>query len=162
MCDFHSTVWRMLGDSIEMLHDPSNSHSEMIQVAKWRTNEPNRKVTVFEAEWDGQGDIPSDSRLIRNNGECPERLVSRIRSHYVKLKEAIETGKHLDGYFSDLAKYGDVWAHVKKLPDNVTFPEKMSGSLDLSSLKTLPDNVTFPKECGYLYLSSDLKRKIKR
>ena len=64
----------MLGETAELLHDPSNSHSGMISAAKWRENKPNEIVRVFEAEWDGVGKFPPDSTLIRNVNECPEKL----------------------------------------------------------------------------------------
>jgi hypothetical protein len=35
----------------------------------------------------------------------------------------------------------------------------MSGYLVLSALTTLPAGTVFPKDCGYLYLRADLKKK---
>ena len=99
-----------------------------------------RPTTTFEAEWDGCGDLPSDTKLIRNFRECPERLVKKIRDHFIKLKEALRSSKHLSkgGYFSDYEKYSDVFA----------------------KLTSLPENVTFPKECGYLDLRAKLKTEL--
>jgi RNase P/RNase MRP subunit p29 len=82
MCDFHSILGVALGDKFEIIHDPSNSHSGM---AGNLVNKPNRKPVIFEAEWNGEGEIPADGSLIRNSGECPERLTKRIRAHYLKL-----------------------------------------------------------------------------
>ena len=98
----------MIGQDIQVAHLASNSHSEMIKSAGWRDNEPNRKILVFEAEWNGEGELPPDTKLIRNCGECPEKVKSRIKAHYQKLKEALETGRHLDGYFADADKWGDI------------------------------------------------------
>lgn len=93
MCDFHSILGVALGENnFEIRHDKSNSHSGMAGDIR---NEPNRKTVIFEAEWNGQGDLPPDTKLIRNIGECPERLVKKIRDHYIKLKEALVNGKHL-------------------------------------------------------------------
>ncbi|MDB6027545.1 MAG: hypothetical protein JWM68_3768 [Verrucomicrobiales bacterium] len=153
MCDFHSTAWRLLGQEIQMAHDPNNSHSDMIDKAGWRVNQPHRPIVIFEAEWSGDGDVPSNGSLIRNSGECPEKLVAAIRRHYEKLKEAISEGKHLGTYFQEFEKYSDVWARVKALPEGVTFPAKCD-YLDLSSLTSLPEGVTFPAKCDYLDLRS--------
>src|SRR5579859_2435383 len=101
MCDFHSTIWRELGQEVQMFHLPSNSHSEMVQASSWRDNEPNRQTLIFEAEWNGQGEMPSPSRLIRNSGECPERVVNAIMRHYTKLSEALKFGKWFEKYFAD-------------------------------------------------------------
>ena len=105
MCDFHSVLGIAWGeDSFEIRHSPDNSHAEM---AKELQNQPNRCAVIFEAEWNGDGDLPSDAKLIRNICECPERLVKKIRNHYIKLQEALKTGKHFDDYFSDTKKWSD-------------------------------------------------------
>ena len=131
MCDFHSTAWRMIGQDIQVTHTPDNSHSGMINKVGWRVNEPNRKAIVFEVEWNGRGAMPSDTKLIRQCGECPEPLVKRIREHYRKLAETLKTGKHLLTYFADIEKWSDVWSKVTSLPENVKFPETVSGGLYL-------------------------------
>lgn len=79
MCDFHSTAWRVLGQEIQMLHQSDNSHSNMIDKAGWRVNQPNRAPINFEAEWNCEGDMPKEGEFIRNFGECPELLVKKIR-----------------------------------------------------------------------------------
>ena len=112
-----------------MKHLPSNSHAEMIDQAGWGNNKPNRKVVVFEAEWSGEGDLPSDGALIRNSGECPERLTNRIRSHYQKLKEALSEGKHLSTYFKDTKVFCDVWNMAIQRGAPVTLPRVFKGSL---------------------------------
>ena len=120
MCDFHSTAWRMLGQDVQVAHLPNNSHSEMIEKAKWRDNEPNRKIIVFEAEWDGTGEVPSDGKLVRNSGECPEKLMTAIRQHYLRLRKCLISGKHLDGHFKDHTKWADVWSKAMErgfMPD---------------------------------------------
>lgn len=136
MCNFHSIIGRMLGDVVELYHDASNSHSGMIQTAKRRENKPNEIIRVFESEWDGKGAFPSDSKLIRNVGDCPEKLKQKIRKHYEKL-QAFMTGKKIDSYFAYGEKYSDVWIN----------------------LTTLPEGVTFPADCKTLDLRSDLIRK---
>ena len=132
MCDFHSTAWRLLGQEIQCAHLANNSHGESIAAAGWRVNEPNRKTVVFEAEWDGVGDLPTDEALIRNSGECPHNLITAIRRHYTKLAEAIKTGKHLDGYFADTKKWCDVWnaAIANDVPINL--PSVFAGDLTVS------------------------------
>ena len=139
MCDFHSTCWRLIGPDAECAHLPTNSHSESITAAGWRENQPNRKTIVFEVEWDLRGDMPADSKLIRNHGDCPEQLVTAIKRHYLAAKKFIETG---EGWkkFGDLEKWGDLWSKVR----------------------VLPEGVTFPKECGSLYLRSDLKAQLEK
>ena len=119
----------MIGQDIQCAHLPSNSHSESISAANWRENEPNRQTIIFEAEWSGSGDQPSDSVLIRNIGECPEPLVKRIREHYRRLKEAITTGKYLDTHFADTKKWCDVWNTAIKNGAPVTLPAIFEGSL---------------------------------
>ena len=140
MCNFHSICGRMLGQTAEILHAAHNSHSQMIDEAKWRVNKPNETIRVFEAEWDGRGAFPSDKALIRNVEECPEKLKDKIRNHFKKLQAALSEGKYLRDYFFDTQKYADVWGQVT----------------------TLPEGITFPTECRYLYLRSDLKAKINR
>jgi len=137
MCDFHSILGVAIGDNFSIYHDPSNSHEEM------RKNLPTtasvapmaRPTTTFEAEWNGEDKIPSDTRLIRNIGECPDRLVKKIRDHYTKLKEALETGKHIQpgGYFGDVAKYEDVWSAAMRKGHALDFSEvvEFTGSVDV-------------------------------
>ena len=152
MCDFHSTVWRLLGQDAQCAHDSQNSHSEAVQKAGWRDNEPNRKINLFEAEWNGEGDLPSDEKLVRNSGECPEKLMIAIRRHYLRLQKFIQSGKEWK-HFADIEKWADVWGKIKVLPADVKFPAQF-GYLDLSSLTSLPADVKFPAECGYLDLRS--------
>jgi hypothetical protein len=150
----------MLDDVAEIYHTPHNSHSQMYDNAKWPVNKPNEQVRVFEAEWDCQGGFPSDSSLIRNSADCPERLKNKIREHYKRVQSAIKEGKHLTTTFIDFEKWTDIWSQIKTLPDNVKFPETLNGCLYLRSLTTLPDNVKFPETLnGYLGLRSDLRRK---
>ena len=137
MCEFHSTAWRVIGQDIQMAHLPANSHSEMIEAAGWRVNEPNRQAVVFEAEGTCEADVK-----IRQMEECPEKLVAAIKRHYRKLEKCQENGEGLrDGeYFSDSQKFSDVWSRVKRLPENMTWPQTVT----------------------YLYLSSDLKAELKK
>jgi hypothetical protein len=132
MCDFHSTAWRLVGQDIQCAHLSTNSHSGMIKAAGWKENQPNRKIQIFEAEWDGVGDLPSDTRLIRNFGECPEKVRNQIRKHYQKLKEAITEGKHFDLYFADTEKWADVWNRAIANGVAVTLPKVFKGHLDVS------------------------------
>ena len=137
MCDFHSIVGVALGERYELLHTPDNSHSGMIESygkslgAPDLSNKPLRKTVLFEAEWDGEGDLPPDTRLVRNASECPEKLMGMIREHYHKLEEAMTTGKHLDGYFSDTAKWSDVWNQCIKRGVSVVFPAVFKGHLTI-------------------------------
>lgn len=122
ICDFHSTAWRLLGQTVEMCHLQNNSHSEMIENAGWRHNEPNKTVRVFEAEWNGDGEVPSCGSFVCNSGECPERLMTAIRQHYLRLKECLATGKHIQPgeYFADHKKWADVWSKAMErgfMPD---------------------------------------------
>ncbi len=152
MSNFHSTTWRMNGQAVEMIHEPENSHSGMIAKHKWRENKPNEKTRNFEAEWDGVGALPSDTKLIRNCNECPERLRSRIREHYKKLSAAITTGKHLDYYFKNSAKYSDVWQVAIK--NNAPLPAGLTtvgGSIYVRGYQhPLPAGLTTVG--GYLYM----------
>jgi len=128
MCDFHSILGVAIGDKYEIRHEPGNSHSETADKLR---NLPNRKAVIFEAEWNGEGELPSDSKLIRNIGECPDRLVKKIRDHYIKLKEALATGKHLSDYFSDTKKYSDVWNKAIAIANGVpvVLPKVFHGNL---------------------------------
>ena len=148
MCDFHSTCWRLLGQEIQVAHNQKNSHSGAIQEAGWRENEPNRRINVFEAEWNGIGEMPPDSKLIRNSDECPEKLVKAIRSHYIKLNEALTTGKHVlaGGYFSS-EKWLDVLVAAVANGMSVAFPERVGGSLYLGGL-TSAKGLVLPKSIG--------------
>jgi len=127
MCDFHSILGVAIGDNISIYHDPSNSHAEMRKKLPTTASVAPiaRPTTTFEAEWNGEGEIPSDTRLIRNIGECPDRLVKKIRDHYIRLKEALETGKHIQpgGYFGDVAKYADVWSAAMRKGHTLDFSE---------------------------------------
>jgi hypothetical protein len=149
MCDFHSTAWRLIGEAPQMCHTPDNAHGKMIEAAGWKNNEhaPAISATVFEAEWDGKGQLPPDGRLVRNSGECPEKLMAAIRRHYEKLHDFLESGKDWK-YFCDFAKWADVWGSLKSLPDNVQFPDSIDGNLYLRSLASLPDSVQFPDSIG--------------
>ena len=130
MCNFHATVWRLFGQEIQMLHDGGNSHSNMIDNAKWRVNESNRSVILFEAEWDCEGDeMPKDDKLIRNSDECPNDLLVAIRRQYQRVKEAITTGRHLDTWFNDTKKWDDVWCKAIAEGVAVTLPAVFEGNL---------------------------------
>ena len=151
MCDFHSTAWRLLGQEIQCAHLPSNSHSESIEAAGWRVNEPNRTPFIFEAEWNGIGELPSDWGLIRNSGECPEKLTKRIRDHYAKLRDAISGGNHLTTYFSDVKKWHDVWSRAIENKVPVTLPSVFPGSIVLREGATLQADA-LTEVSGYIYV----------
>ena len=72
-----------LGQDLSIYHDPSNDHSKMRElVGETASSAPiTRKAITFEAEWDGDGELPANAKLIRNIGDCPERLVKKIREH---------------------------------------------------------------------------------
>ena len=182
MCNFHSTVWRLLGQEVQTAHTPDNSHTGMIEKAGWKVNQPNAAIVVFEAEWNGIGEVPPITKLIRNSGECPTQVERAVIEHYTKLRDFLASGKDWK-YFSVFEKYADVWARLKvlpqgvvfpkdcgylnlsgltSLPQGVVFPEKIGGSLYLSGLTSLPQGVVFPKDCGYLDLRGDLKAQLKR
>jgi hypothetical protein len=86
MCDFHSTVWRCDG---AMAHLASNSHSGAVEAAGWRENQPNRERFFWEAEWDGEGDFPSDNALVRGADTCPEPVMKKIKAHYRLLQKTL-------------------------------------------------------------------------
>ena len=114
MCDFHSILGVSLpGNKYEIRHLPSNSHSEMAGDLK---NGPNRKPVIFEAEWNGLGEIPKPEKLIRNYDECPPKLVEKIVQHYQALSGALKDGKgcEVGGYFADIEKWYDVWSAILK------------------------------------------------
>ena len=156
MCSFHSIIGRMLGDTAELYHDLSDSHSSMISTSKWRENKPNEIILVFEAEWDGAGAFPSDNSLIRNAEDCPEKLKDKIRNHYKKLAEAVKSGKHLDKYFYE-EKYEDIFTVAFKNGWRGKFPTTIAGSLDLRGCDL--KGITLPTTIGgSLYLRGcDLK-----
>ena len=140
MCDFHSILGVAIGNEFTIHHDPDNSHSKMGARLNL-LNKPNRQPVIFEAEWNGEGDVPSDTILIRQCGECPKPLAKRIRAHYHKLKEALTEGKHLGkkGYFSNHEKYADVWTAAMSrghMPD-FSEVETFSGSVDVREGATL-------------------------
>lgn len=157
MCDFHSTCWRELGQDIQVTHVISNSHSEAIIKAGWRDNEPNRKTVNFEAEWDGEGEMPENNNLIRNFEECSEKLANRIREHYIKLSEAITTGKWLDSYFKDIDTWRDVWAKAIEKGVFVKLPEVWEGGLTITkNTKVDVSNLTKVSKHLYLYEGAQL------
>ena len=143
MCNFHSIIGRKLGETAELYHDATNSHSGMIQTAKWRENKPNEIIRVFEAEWDGNGAFPSDSALIRNHADCPEKLKDKIRNHYKKLHGAVKFGQHLDKYFFDL-KYEDVFIIALKNGWRGKLPTTIGGYLYLRGCDL--KGITIPKK----------------
>ena len=109
MCDFHSIIGFSLGeDHFEIRHTRDNSHATMRAGIE---NEPNRKVVVFECEWNLEGEMPPPATLIRNIGECPDRLVTMIERHYRAAHTAVTTGKGLSqtGIFSDQTKWCDLY-----------------------------------------------------
>jgi hypothetical protein len=118
MCDFNSTIWRLLGQDVQMFHLPTNSHSEMVAAAGWRENEPNRKTLVFEGEWHGVGEIPPVAKLLKNNAsECPVQVERAVVKYYTNLKEALGGEmKHFlkGGAFADVEKFCDVWEAAMK------------------------------------------------
>ena len=148
MCNFHATVWRLFGQEIQMLHDGGNSHSNMIDTAKWRVNEPNRSVIIFEAEWNCEGEMPKDDKLIRNSDECPNTLLVAIRRHYQRVREAITTGRHLDTCFADTKKWDDVWCKAIAEGVAVTLPAVFEGNLDVYGSAQL-DAPALTKVGGY-------------
>ena len=135
-----------------MLHDGGNSHSNMIDTAKWRVNEPNRSVIIFEAEWDCEGEMPKDDKLIRNSDECPNTLLVAIRRHYQRVREAITTGRHLDTCFADTKKWDDVWCKAIAEGVAVTLPAVFEGNLVVSGSAKL-DAPALTKVGGYLGVS---------
>ena len=140
----------MLGETAELYHDSSNSHSGMISAAGWRENKPNEIIRVFEAEWDGNGDFPSDKSLIRNAADCPEKLKDKIRNHYKKVVEALKSGKHLDKYFYE-EKYEDIFKIAFQNGWRGKFPTTIGGSLDLRGCDL--NGITLPTTIGgSLYL----------
>jgi hypothetical protein len=153
MCDFHSVLGVAIGDKFEIIHDSTNSHSGM---AGTLVNKPNRKAIIFEAEWNGVGEVPPSAVLIRNNGECPERLEKMIRAHYVKVKEALATGAHLNTYFKDTKKWADVWNAAIKAGAPVVLPAVFSGDLWLYGDAKL-DAAALTNVGGYLWLYGDAK-----
>jgi hypothetical protein len=130
MCNFHSTCWRMLGEKVEFIHKGHNSHSQMIEECGWRPNQPNHKIVIFEAEWDGESDIPSISKLLRNSEEALEKLTDAVLRHYTRLKDALETG-NLE-HFQDTKKYWDVWNAVIAKGHAVALPAVFHGNLAVS------------------------------
>ena len=156
MCDFCSTSWRMVGQSVQMCHEPGNSHAGAISAAGWPVNQPNRVPTIFEAEWDGSTpDIPDG--CVRNWEGCPEAVLIAIRRLYRQLHEALTESKHLahGGVFGDLGRWSDVWARVKTLPAGVRLPKHIDGDLELRRLTAWPEGVRLPEHIGgYLYLNS--------
>ena len=156
MCNFHATVWRLFGQEIQMLHDGGNSHSNMIDTAKWRVNEPNRSVIIFEAEWDCEGEMPKDDKLIRNSDECPNTLLVAIRRHYQRVREAITTGRHLDTCFADTKKWDDVWCKAIAEGVAVTLPAVFEGNLVVSGSAQL-DAPALTKVGGYLVVYGSAK-----
>jgi len=128
MCQFHSVVGVALGNNFSIQHLPSNSHSEMSGELK---NLPNRQPIIFEAEWDGSGDFPTDEKLIRNSGECPEKLKALIREHYGKLQAAITSGAYLKSYFNDANKWEDVWKVAAASGATLVLPSVFTGGLEL-------------------------------
>ena len=160
MCNFHSTAWRMIGQDIQMCHLPTNSHSKMIEAAGWRENEPNRVTLVFEAEGTSENNVK-----IRQSNECPEKVMVAIRKHYRRLADCVSTGVgvRVGEYFADIEKWSDVWSSLTSLPEKMTWPQTISGSLDLRSLTSLPENMTWPQTIGgSLYLRSNLRNELER
>ena len=140
MCDFHSTVWRLIGQDVQTFHLPTNSHSEMVNAAGWRENEPNRKTVVFESEWNGDGEVPDINKLLKNNAsECPAQVERAVIKYYRTLKAAITPGGKFDKIFSDPQKFQDVWEAAMKAGCSLDFGkiEKFNGYVGVHQGATL-------------------------
>ena len=169
MCDFHSILGVAIGDSYEIRHDATNSHSGM---AGKLENRPNRKPVIFEAEASAEtllrcADVDSiKTSIIRSYGECPEPLVRKIVGHYQKVKEALMDGSHLTpgGYFSDVEKYGDVYCEAINRGKVATFATKLDGYLYLGRLTSIPEKLKLPDSIGgnlYLGRLTSIPEKLK-
>ena len=84
MCDFHSSLISVLGD---VYHLPSNSHSEIAAHFKLRENEPHKRPSFVEAEWDGSGEYPGADKICRvqNGEELSAKQRAACDSHYKAL-----------------------------------------------------------------------------
>ena len=149
MCDFHSIIGLSLGeDHFEVRHTRDNSHATMRAGCE---NEPNRKVVVFECEWNLEGEMPPPDKLIRNIGECPERLVKMITRHYAAAQKAVTTGEGLNqnGIFSDQRKWTDLYQAAMRRGSPVElvgeFPGyvivKQGGTLNVPALESVAGDV---------------------
>ena len=160
MCDFHSILGIAIGNNYSIRHDASNSHSGM---AGKLENKPNRKTVIFEVECSEEKLLATKdistiaSSIIRNFGECPEKLVCKIVNHYQQVKMALTDGVGLSpsGYFKDVEKYGDVYFHAINRGIICEIPKEVGGNLDLGSLTSIPEKLKLPDTVGgYLHLGS--------
>jgi hypothetical protein len=116
MCDFHSIAIRLSDGAIA--HVPGNSHSEAVEAAKWRENQPNREPFFVECEWDGRGKYPGLAKIVRgyDADKLPEPVAKKIERHYKSLADFMaDPKKHKSmiqgaGIFSG-DEYRDVALH---------------------------------------------------
>ena len=102
MCDFHSICVRLDG---AIAHVMSNSHSQAVKEAGWIENDAKSDNRFVEAEWDGQGNPPTNwMSLIR--GEPNERQIAAVKAHYTDLHITLLTGK-ISARFTGVS-YADV------------------------------------------------------
>ena len=148
MCDFHSIIGFSLGeDHFEVRHTPDNSHATMRAGVE---NKPNSKTVVFEAEWNLEGEQPAPTKLIRNIGECPERLVKMITRHYAAAQKAVTTGEGLNqkGIFSDQRKWTDLYQAAMRRGSPVELVGEFPGDVIVAHGGTL--NVPALTKAGYV------------
>ena len=112
MCEFHSIV---ISTSGQIAHIPSNSHSGAIAAANWSDNGVSTAIRnkggLFEAEWNGRGDVPPTPALLKHTTrDFPNTVETVARAHYEKLWRYLsgENDTKLDKYFE-----ADVWLDVQ-------------------------------------------------
>jgi hypothetical protein len=84
MCDFHSCCIRVDG---ALAHVAENSHSSAALAAGWKENEPHKRASFVEAEWNGRGEYPGADKICRV--QAGEELTAKQRKkcddHYKAL-----------------------------------------------------------------------------
>ena len=105
MCDRFSIIVRRDG---AIYHDPSNSHSGMVERAGWTENGVNAslrgKAAFIEMEWNGVGAMPTwgDEKFTRlNGGDYTKAQQDAGETFYRRLKSYLDGEDTYADYFND-------------------------------------------------------------
>ena len=139
----------------EMLIHTIHSHSETRTVLGISDKDPN----VIEVEWHegkSQPDIRWSNQDADEQALVTDWYAKKFPDRLAMIKYCIERSKgSLDlsslkslpenmTWPQTISGYLDL-SGLTSLPENMTWPQTISGSLDLRSLKSLPENMTWPQ-----------------
>ena len=139
MCDFHSVVIYADG---AMFHVPQNSHSAAVKASGRQENDGEDR-RFWEWEWDGKGDKPLISKVLRGYASAPANVIRVAESHIDRLARAMNGD--IDAFFVN-SQYVDV---LLRSPGSVLKGLTIAQGCklwDLTSVKSL-DGVKLEQGC---------------